>query len=780
MGLPVHPIRPFTNAVHAVAGCQREVAAWAPWALLAVCKAAVLVALARFDLVPPLVWGAVLAILPGLEARVHYPDLPLAMPGLMRRVDLFLFLTVAIWAHAWTIARLARRWGATPARLGIRHALRLVCLAVPLVAIPAAVVAVASPFWGRETAGLAAAACGAFVAAFLFAAPAFVVVHDLDLRRAVRASAGLLLRLPLAVPLAVVAVGLLHAPGLFLRAPAVRAGVAQDPDWILWALLAQLPSQALGAFIAAGISTYYALRTRERRPQERARGLRPATATALVVVVAALGTGCDDRAPALSLRYASERAIERARLRADALKTQASPADSTAWLQVAAMYNRPLQRLDRTRDGAAGSPQLERDLGRLAVRARLGRAAAWSRGGRSQAARADYAAVIAQQEFRGARADAALGLARCEDRARQWDAAFAAYRAWIEGVAAGDWPLHANGLEAPAYVARRLADRGAMIAREDWIECAQRAFALAAARDEQARDARMVRFALLLAAARWDDAFLALRELRAAHDPQGRDGRLLVAEASLLAGGMRRDDAALGVLHGLNAEGSPFDDQHRVAGWLLAGNIHSRRGENRAARDAFESAAGAARSDAGRSEATLGLARICAARGDIEAARRHYSQLRQAWPSTQAGLVAPLEEIRMLRQAGRDDEANALVPVVQRTYRDVIRRFGTEKPALVAARFLGETYGAQGDWDAGVALLDSMFTTFGTDARAGTLLVLAARLAAEKLADEQRAAALLERVTTRFPDSDVAVFARGFADSLTATAAALDGSQPTP
>jgi hypothetical protein len=610
MGLPVHPIRPFANALGAVAGCHREVAAWAPWAVLAACKATVLVALVRFDLVPPAIATALATHLPGVVARLHYPDVPLALPGLMRQADIVLFLTWVTAAHAWSIARLARRWGAAPPRFGVRQALRLTGIATLVVAVPAATVAIATRFWERDVAGVAAAATGAVVAAFLFAAPAFVIIHDLDLRRAVRASAGLLVRLPLAVPLAVTAVGLLHAPGLFLRAPAVRAGVAQDPDWILWALLAQLPSQAAGGFIAAGISTYFALRTRERRPQTRARGLRPAAATVPVVVAAALCAGCDATMPSPALRYGVERTLERARLRANTLKAAPTPADSIAWRQVAAMYDAPLQRLDRAR-GIAGTPApLARDFARLANRARIGRADAWSRGGRTPAARADYAVVIAQRDFRGARADAALGLARCEDRAGEWDGAFAAYRNWLAGIAAGDWPLHANGLDVPAYVARRLADRGATGARAEWIEAAQTTLARAAERGEEARDARMVRFTLLLAAARWDDAFAALRELRSAHDPQQRDGRLLVAEASLLAGGLRRDDAALGVLSGLHAEGSPFDDQHRVAGWLLAGNIHARRGENAAAHTAFESAVEAARSDAGRSEATLGLARI--------------------------------------------------------------------------------------------------------------------------------------------------------------------------
>jgi tetratricopeptide (TPR) repeat protein len=602
----------------------------------------------------------------------------------------------------------------------------------------------------------------------LFAAPAFVVVHDLGLWQSVRASAALLRRLPFAVPLAVAVIAIPHVPGLVLRTPALRAGAATDPDWIVYALLAQLPAQALGSCLAAGLATYLALRTREHRPRERARGLRPAVATT-AALVALVTTGCDETARTLSLRFACERWVERARLRADGLRESDTPPDSLAWLQVAGLYGRTVERLEVARPSAlAGGAAvgIERDLGRLACKARIGRADAWARAGRLEPARADYARVIAQTTYRGARSDAAIGLGRCEDRAQNWDAAFAAYRDWLDGIATGTWPLHANGLDAPAYVARRLADRGATAVREQWIDSAAQAFETAAARGELAREARMARFALLLAAARWDAAYAALHQLRALHDPQGRDGALVVAEASLLAGGMRRDDAALGVLRPLHAEQSPFDGQHRVAGWLLAGNIHQRRGENVAASAAFEQAVGGARSDAGRSEATLGLARVCGARGDLEAARRYYTQLRDVWPATPAGLVAPLEEIQLLRAHGQDAEVDALVPVAQRSYQGVIQRFGTERPALVAARCLGETYGLEGQWDRSVTFLENASAGFGQDPSAGTLLVHAARLAADKLHDERRAAELLDRLASRFPNSDQAIMARGLADSL--------------
>src|SRR5262249_40904401 len=153
--------------------------------------------------------------------------------------------------------------------------------------------------------------------------------------------------------------------------------------------------------------------------------------------------------------------------------------------------------------------------------------------------------------------------------------------------------------------ARRWRDRGAQEARRRWIDASVEALGSAAARGEEARSARTARFALLLDAERWDDAYAALRELRAAHDPQARDAALIVAEASLLAGGLRRDKDALGLLAGLQAESSTFDAEHRVTGWLLAGQIQLRQGLVDEAIASYGHAVEEARSESGRSEATL-------------------------------------------------------------------------------------------------------------------------------------------------------------------------------
>jgi hypothetical protein len=137
--------------------------------------------------------------------------------------------------------------------------------------------------------------------------------------------------------------------------------------------------------------------------------------------------------------------------------------------------------------------------------------------------------------YRGAAGDAALGRARAADRARDWDAAAADYTTWMAGIRDGAWPLHRNGLQVAPYVARRLRDRGEVAARGRWVDLCAAALESAASRDELAREARYARFGILLADERWNDAYETLRVLRSRHDPEGRDGGLVVAEASLLA-----------------------------------------------------------------------------------------------------------------------------------------------------------------------------------------------------------------------------------------------------
>jgi hypothetical protein len=772
MEFPRHPVRPLASAFAALRGPSSDPRLWLPFVAVAACKALLLAGIARLDLVPAVLLWPCLTLAPSLERVLHYPHVVLQLPLAARLLDLGIFFTVGIVVQAVAIVRLARAWGANPPPVweGIGRTTAkfagLGFMALLLAGVPLAASQAAHAFVPRAAASTVGLIAGGLASMLLFVAPVFWLVRRLSLRASLASSIGLFPQLPVALPLAVLLLAALHAPALMLRTPAIRAGATNDPDWILAALLGQLPAEIFGGVLAAGLATYFGLRTRFRSVPRAAASV-PLTLLALFAVALCVA-GCDTgAADNVRLRYAGERWVERARLRAESLRESDTEPDSTAYLEVARLYGQAIDQLGAERRTQRSGDRVQQDLSKLVCQALLGRAAAWNDAGRAAASLRDYQALLdATTAYRGARADAALGLARCEDRRGDWPTAHAAYMRWLRGVQAGEWPLHADGLRVPSYVSRRLRDRGARADRQAWVDLASGAFETAAARGELSREARAARFGLLLGVQRWNEAYAALHILRAEDDPQGHDGALLVAEASLLAGGLGRQNEAVGILQGLAAEGSPYDTEHRVAGWLLLGEIHTRSGDWPAAQRDYEGALAAARSDAGRSEAMLGLARTFASKHELPAARREYTHLRELFPSTAAGLLAPLEEIRLLQASGETVEARTLVATALAGYRRVIQQFGTELPALRAARAMSECMGLGGNWGEGIAFLDSIAPSFGSDPRAGTLLAFAARLSVEQLEDRYRATRLLAALDARYPASDVAVLARAYADSL--------------
>ena len=253
----------------------------------------------------------------------------------------------------------------------------------------------------------------------------------------------------------------------------------------------------------------------------------------------------------------------------------------------------------------------------------------------------------------------------------------------------------------------------------------------------------------------------------------GRAGVVLNPDAPALVLGPREEPVVgafgLPMVLGLYSDASQHAVQYKVAALLLAGRIQAQGGGLDAAQAHYEHALQLARSSMGRAEATLGLARVHAARGEVEKASRDYTRLRTSWPSTAAGLLGSLEEYRLLKRHGMDLEATAVLSQAMDHYRTVIAGFGTELPALRAAGYLSEVLGRSGSWEQGVTFLDSIAATFSEDPRAGSLLLRAARIAADELEDPVRAQGLLRRVSQRYPDSDLAIAIRPFADSLRAT-----------
>jgi len=275
--LPQHPFRPFVRALGSVSRRLFDFRLWLPFLVLGISKGLLLCALARIDLVPTHIVGAMLAVVPGMSAQLHYPDLLLDLPDLARYVDLALFVTLGAFVHGWAIVYLARVWTGEPvpflpgARQGAARLGSLLVISVLVAAAPLLARLTAHAIGEGELAPVAALVCGLAAEAVLFCAAAFVVLDGGPLWRSIQRSLYVLAAFPFAVPTAILFQAALHAPTLALRSPALVAGANRNPDWILWALVAQIPADLLGAFFAAGFAARYALSSQVRREIRRQR-----------------------------------------------------------------------------------------------------------------------------------------------------------------------------------------------------------------------------------------------------------------------------------------------------------------------------------------------------------------------------------------------------------------------------------------------------------------------------------------------------------------------------
>jgi hypothetical protein len=270
MAFPQHPFRPFLRAVESIARRLGDLRLWLPFLVLGAFKGLLLCGLARIDLVPTAVVDAMLTAAPGMSELLRYPDLMLDRPDLARDVDLALFVTLGAFVHGWAIVHLARTWTGEPvpflpgARQGAARLGNLLLLSTCMAAAPMAARLIAHAVGEAAFAPMGALAVGLVAQALLFMAAAFVVLDGGPLWRNVQHSVFVLGAFPLAVPAAILFQAALHAPALALRSPALVAGADRNPDWILAALLAQIPADLLGAFFAAGFAARYALSSQVR------------------------------------------------------------------------------------------------------------------------------------------------------------------------------------------------------------------------------------------------------------------------------------------------------------------------------------------------------------------------------------------------------------------------------------------------------------------------------------------------------------------------------------
>jgi len=266
-----NPIRPLQRSLQSVFRRLADPRLLMPFLLLALLKVALLSSVARFDLLPSHLISLLLWAFPHGVVLLHYPETLEKLPELARWLDRAVFVSVGALVHGWAILYLARLWTRAPLVLfpsflvGLQRMMALAILAGLVLGIPYGVQWVVLRF-DHSLATVAALAAGFLVQMMLFVAPAFLVIEGRSLWQSLRLSLQVVGEYPLVMPLVVVVLATLHAPALALRMPAFLNLVALDPDRILYALLAQIPIDLLGAMLAAGLASRLALTFRSRRP----------------------------------------------------------------------------------------------------------------------------------------------------------------------------------------------------------------------------------------------------------------------------------------------------------------------------------------------------------------------------------------------------------------------------------------------------------------------------------------------------------------------------------
>jgi hypothetical protein len=270
MAIEGNPIRPLQRSLQSVFRRLADPRLLAPFLFLATGKALLLTGAARFDLLPAHCMAVVLWMFPQGVELLHYPQTLHNLPEISRWLDRLIFVSLGAVLHGWGILYLARLWTQLPLRLfpnlltGIRRVVALACIATLVLAIPYATHFVTERF-DVPFATVAVLLVGFLVQMFLFVAPAFLVIEGRSLWQSLRLSVGVVVDYPIAMPLVIVVLSLLHAPILALRMPGLFRGVGPDPDWILYALLAQIPVDLIGALLAAGLAARLALTSRSQK-----------------------------------------------------------------------------------------------------------------------------------------------------------------------------------------------------------------------------------------------------------------------------------------------------------------------------------------------------------------------------------------------------------------------------------------------------------------------------------------------------------------------------------
>ena len=494
--------------------------------------------------------------------------------------------------------------------------------------------------------------------------------------------------------------------------------------------------------------------------------------------------------PEVDMRYRAEREIWNINREVRRLTIKPELVEEATWRAIAARYEHVATTYGQVpvRQDAGADAQAARDARAIVARALISAAQVYTTIGDSTQMLATYERVASGfQDVPSAVAEVALAQGRIAEGKRDWEKAAGAYQMILDRIEPlpGDTGVAGTVMELPLRIARLHDAAATAIAAADsashqppapdvarYYEDARAQYSRWIAAHPNSAIELEARAQLAdLAAARgeWETALLTLRQLEAdlkqRTDPPQEPAAVRLAMANVQARAQAPAESTQSTLLSVVAD-YPKSAAAPQALLALANFAASHKLMDPALtyldrlQDEYPNA------EELNAQGMLMRGRILDADGRWKDALEAYRTLPVRHPVSEAALQAPLDIVQHYQRAEDSTETRSALERAEHDYRDFLDRYPPGPRTLSARAKLVQTLVLQKKYDAAVAELLAMSDAPVTRQQAAGFLVDAARIAYNSLGDAKRAAEILDRLASRYPNQDIGRWATAEAARL--------------
>jgi TolA-binding protein len=486
-----------------------------------------------------------------------------------------------------------------------------------------------------------------------------------------------------------------------------------------------------------------------------------AGAVALAILTGLLGCGSE---PGLRDRYVAEKLAWKAAKAVQAMRTNPGLATDEMKEQVADIYREIVDRFPPP-DDASGLSQTQLDVAAITARSRMKLAEMAVRSEDAEEAIRLYASVRdGYSHDRSLAVEASVALAEVTGMNGRWEEAVAVY----EGLMS-DWPParteaavpDARILRAPIRAATGWYARGDEARGREWFERARDYYAVWVARWPGSRTAELaMSFSAetFLMEERWGDAVVAYEELDRDYGHDGNRAGIWLTLADTYSNRLNREATARGYYLKV-VENYPDDIASATAALALA-EVEIKVGEHEAARGRLEDVVERfAKEEAVRATAIQYLAISYESEGLWDSAVAQLNALAREHPTTLYGLTALQHIAEHYEELGESGAARVALDKAADHYERVVRDYSSTPAELAARGYLIDTRLKQERWEDAARVMTETAGRFPDSGSSPDMMLRAADIHENRLADPGAAAEILRSAIELFPGTRAAAVA---------------------